>query len=90
MTDNHAAEKRMNAGYEIISSFTIAGTEFVLGRNDNAPSRNVTWACKGGDNYFWGHYFSDFAPAQNDLHSRMKQEIKICKASKANKEREDR
>ena len=49
-------EKRSNQGYEIIESCTIGSTELVIGHNPKAPNPYVCWYCKGGDNYFWGHY----------------------------------
>ena len=35
----------------------------------------VTWACKGGDNYYWGHYFGDLLEAQKDLLARAGEEL---------------
>ena len=77
MTDNYHMEKRINAGYEIISSLAVCGTEFVLGKNDSAPECYVTWECNDGSNYFWGHYFSDFDSAYKDLHRRTEQKIRM-------------
>ena len=50
---------RINAGYIITDSIHVGETEFVLGVHSTAPSQFVTWACKNGTDYFWGHYFSD-------------------------------
>ena len=46
-------DKRINAGYEIIKSFPVGNTEFVLGENIHDRARYVTWECTGGNNYFW-------------------------------------
>jgi len=35
----------------------------------------VTWTCKGGDNYYWGHYFSDPMEAKRDLLARAGEEL---------------
>ena len=43
---------RMNAGYIITDSVHVGRTEFVLGVHSTAPSQFVTWACKGGSDYY--------------------------------------
>ena len=48
---------RINQGYVITDSIQIGEMEFVFGKLDSNTPMYVTWACKGGDNYFWGHYF---------------------------------
>ena len=68
-------EKRSNQGYEIIESCTIGSTELVIGHNPKAPNPYVCWYCKGGDNYFWGHYFSDLLEAKKDLLGRANEEL---------------
>ena len=35
----------------------------------------VTWRCKDGDNYFWGHYTSNRYEALKDLCQRAEREI---------------
>lgn len=50
-------EMRTNAGYTITDSVNIGKAEFVIGEMPNAPAPFVTWECKNGNNYFWGHYF---------------------------------
>lgn len=60
---------RTNSGYEIISAIRISETEeIVLGhmKSKLCGDMYVTWDCTYGDNYFWGHYFNDFAEARND------------------------
>ena len=96
-------DKRINAGYEIIRSFSVGDTEFVLGRNVYAPSQFVTWECSNGNNYFWGHYFSNYSSAMADLFDRAETEIctqrsltgyskeeKTEKKTKIRREREER
>ena len=66
---------RINEGYIITDSIHIGKTEFVLGRLDSKIPMFVTWACKGGDNYFWGHYFTDLTEAKRDLLNRAGEEL---------------
>ena len=68
-------DARVNAGYTITDSIQIGETEFVLGRRGGSFPMYVTWACKGGDNYYWGHYFGDPLEAQKDLLSRAGEEL---------------
>ena len=58
---------RINEGYTITDSIQVGETEFVFGKRDGKIPMYVTWACKGGDNYYWGHYFSDLLEAKKDL-----------------------
>jgi len=62
--------KRKNAGYVITDSIHIGNTEFVIGHHPKAPSPYVTWACMGGDYYFWGHYMTTRSDAERDLLDR--------------------
>ena len=66
---------RINQGYVITDSIQVGEMEFVFGKMDSNPSMYVTWACKGGDNYFWGHYFSDLLEAKKDLLGRASEEV---------------
>ena len=43
----------------------------------------VTWACKGRNNYFWGHYFSDPLEAKKDLLIRANEELEYQMERKA-------
>ncbi len=52
-------DTRINEGYTISDPIQIGETEFVLGRSGGKFPMFVTWACRGGDYYYWGHYFSD-------------------------------
>lgn len=66
---------RINEGYAITDSIQIGDTEYVFGELEHGKiPMYVTWACKGRNNYFWGHYFTDLwrrkktcwaAPARN-------------------------
>ena len=68
-------EMRTNAGYTITDSVHIGKAEFVIGEMPNAPAPFVTWECKNGNNYFWGHYFSTRQAAERDLLERAGQEL---------------
>ena len=46
---------RENQGYHITDSIQIGDVEFVAGELAAAPNSYVTWECKNGDDYFWGH-----------------------------------
>ena len=72
---------RENQGYHITDSIQIGDVEFVAGELAAAPNSYVTWECKNGDDYFWGHYFSDRLAAKRDLLERAGHE-------KATKEKE--
>lgn len=58
---------RMNAGYIITDSVHVGEMEFVLGVHSTAANQFVTWACKDGKDYFWGHYHDDLLSATKDL-----------------------
>ena len=85
-------DDRTNAGYTITDSIRIGETEFVLGRRGGSFPMYVTWACKGGDNYYWGHYFGDLLEAQKDLLARAGEELEYQmrqgRSSDAPKEKE--
>lgn len=67
--------ERNNIGYNIEKSFTIGKIEIVLGRNEAAPDKFVTWQCTNGDNYFWGHYFDNEYDALYDYLDRCKSAV---------------
>jgi len=80
---------RTNAGYIITDSIHIGETEFVCGVSKHQPTMFVTWACTGGNNYFWGHYHDDLLKAKKDLLGRAGQELELLmnrreRATKAN------
>lgn len=68
-------DQRINEGYVITDSIHVGETEFVFGKMDSKIPMYVTWACKGGDNYYWGHYFSDPMEAKRDLLARAGEEL---------------
>ena len=69
-------EWRKNQGFIIVNQITVGGTEFVLGVHEKNPNSFVTWQCKGKDDYFWGHYFTNLLAAQKDFCRRALDEIK--------------
>lgn len=78
---------RMNAGYIITDSIHIGDAEFVLGVNSEAPAQFVTWECKDGNYYFWGHYCTTLLAAQKDLCERAMQEIRHLEPIQQEKEK---
>ena len=95
-------EQRICAGYVITQSIQVKDTEFVLGEHPKT-GMCATWQCKNGDNYFWGHYFSDYNSAMADMFDRAETEIctqrslagyskeeKTEKKTKIRREREER
>ena len=72
---NKTTNQRIKAGYTITDSIQIGAIEFVLGEHATAPSRYVTWECRDGSNYYWGHYLSDRLDAVKDLLGRAGQEL---------------
>lgn len=73
---------RVNANYIITDSIHIGNKEFVLGVHNTAPSQFVTWECTGGNDYNFGHYYSDMLSATKDLLERANQELKYCMSRK--------
>lgn len=68
-------EERKNAGYTIVQSLMIGNTEFVIGHHPAAPAPYVTWECKDGNNFYWGHYMKERHEADRDLLERAKLEL---------------
>lgn len=79
---------RKNEGYIITNQLTVGSNEFVLGVHEAAPNQFVTWQCKDGKDYFWGHYYTDLLSAQKDFCTRALDEIKHLERMKKPKERE--
>lgn len=69
-------EWQKNQGFIIVNQITIGGAEFVLGVHEKNPNSFVTWKCKGNDDYYWGHYFTNLLAAQKDFCKRALEEIK--------------
>ena len=70
-------DARINEGYVITDSIHVGETEFVFGKLEGKIPMYVTWACKGGNNYYWGHYFSDPMEAKKDLLTRAGEELEF-------------
>ena len=71
-------EPRTNADYIITDSVHIGKTEFVIAENRTRfGTMYVTWECKNGDNYFWGHYTVSRRAAEKDLLERAEHELEI-------------
>ena len=66
---------RENAGYEIICALTVGDREIVLGKNGNRQW--VTWECKDGSDYYWGHYWIDELEAKADFGNRIAELAKL-------------
>lgn len=82
-------EQRTNIGYKITDTIHVGNAEFVLGVHETDPNRFVTWECKNGNDYFWGHYFTRRDDAVKDLVDRANREIEFREKQRArNKERE--
>jgi len=79
-------DQRINEGYVITDSIHVGETEFVFGKLNNKIPMYVTWACKGGDYYYWGHYFSDPMEAKKDLLGRAGEELEYQMNRKARAE----
>ena len=77
---------RANAGYAITQSIHIGNTEFVLGESSTDPAQFVTWACRDGDNYFWGHYMTDKLAALRDLLDRAGEELSLLEMRQTQKQ----
>lgn len=78
--EKNTTSMRKNAGYTITESIRIGNVEFVLGENAAAPAHFVTWECKDGNNYYWGHYMTDKLAALRDLLDRAGQELTILES----------
>ena len=78
-------ESRTNAGFIITDSIHIGNSEFVIGIHTSAPRSYVTWQCRNGNDYFWGHYFEDRQSAERDLLERAGQELEFETEKQASK-----
>ena len=79
--------QEINAGYTITDRLTVGNSEFVIGQNENVPSKFVTWKCtKGKKNYYWGHYCKDRLTALEDLCNRALDEINYLKSFQQEKD----
>ena len=72
--ENTTESFRRNAGYMILQTEKIGSLEIALGENPKAPAPYVTWMCRNGTDYFWGHYFSSLLSASRDYMKRINEE----------------
>lgn len=77
--ENKTESVRQNAGYTIIQAQTVGKTEFVLGENLKAPDPHVTWVCREGIDYNFGHYFSSIFSASRDFMNRISRELEYLR-----------
>lgn len=66
---------RVNGKFIITSAIPVGSKEFVLGVHRKNPKSFVTWECKGGTDYYWGHYTDSLLKALKDLCERVMGEI---------------
>lgn len=71
----NAESIRQNAGCTILQARKVEDQEIVLGENLKAPDPYVTWMCRNGTDYFWGHYCSTMLSASRDFMKRVNQEL---------------
>ena len=82
-------EPRTNADYLITDSIHIGKTEFVIGENQTRfGTMYVTWECKDGSNYFWGHYLMTRESAEADLLERAGTELRRQQQSRKQKNKD--
>lgn len=62
---------RTNAGFVITNAIPVGNREIVLGVNMKNPQSFVTWECKEGTDYYWGHYTDNLIKATRDLCQRV-------------------
>lgn len=67
-------KERKNAGYVITRSIQFPSFEYVLGEKPDG-SGYVTWYCKNGNDYYYGHYITERDLALLDLYERAQDEI---------------
>ena len=70
---------RQNTGYIILQACKVGNQEIVLGENLNAPDPYVTWMCRNGTDYNFGHYCSTMLSASRDFMKRVNQELDFLK-----------
>lgn len=66
---------RINADYRIVDSIHVGEVEFVLGVHTARTNMYVTWRCSQGENYYWGHYYTDELATKRDLIQRVQEEL---------------
>lgn len=76
---------RINAGYRIINAISVGNKEYVLGIHCEVPNQFVTWECKNGTDYFWGHYLNTSLKAIKDLCERVMGEVQYLEQKEKDK-----
>ena len=69
------SDMRTNAGFVITNAIPVGNKEIVLGVNMKNAQSFVTWECKEGTDYYWGHYTDNLLKATKDLCQRVMGEI---------------
>ena len=80
---------RTNAGFVITNAIPVGNKEFVLGVNIKNPKSFVTWECKGGTDYFWGHYTDSLLKATRDLCQRVMGEVEYLEQAEQERKEEN-
>lgn len=64
---------RVNEGYRILEAVRIdTSLEVVMGQLETSHGMHyVTWRCTNGNNYYYGHYFSNYDECRRDLFKRV-------------------
>lgn len=81
-------EERINIGYRITDSIHIGETEFVIGEKPSNPPMLVTWACKNGNDFCWGHYLGSRSDAERDLVKRAAERLHFLESIRGRKGKE--
>lgn len=69
------SDMRTNAGFVITNAIPVGNKEIVLGVNMKNAQSFVTWECKEGTDYYWGHYTDNLLKATKDLCQRVMGEV---------------
>lgn len=84
------SDMRVNAGFVITNSISVGNKEFVLGVNMKNARSFVTWECKAGTDFFWGHYTDSLLKATKDLCERAMGEIEYLEQRETQQKPESR
>ena len=60
----------------------------VLTEKTAKPAMFVTWACKNGNDYCWGHYLGSRADAERDLVKRAAERLRFLESIRGCKRKE--
>lgn len=81
---------RVNGKFIITSAIPVGSKEFVLGVHQKNPKSFVTWECKGGTDYYWGHYTDNLLKATMDLCQRAMEEVEYLQQWEQKRDAESR